>query len=185
MRKSVITTITTFVLAAAIITGSTSMTTFALAAKNTGTSISAEKLTQPMTTKEDMTGTKSKVTISSLEDSPEMAAKRTSTDMDKEKATYIALEAIEKKFNISLNGTYATPILCTRTGHSELVYFISFVELDSITASKEEVIKEKEAVIKNKETVIQSDIYIAFINSKTGEVISAEKNPVGVDDGQG
>lgn len=125
----------------------------------------------------------SKVTISSLEDSEEMAVMKTSEDMDKEKATYLALEALETKFDISLDGTYATPILCTLTGSDELVYFVSFVELSTITLSKEEVLKQKEAVLQQKGDVSnQSDVYIAFVNAKTGEIINAEKNPTGVED---
>lgn len=180
MKKSLITTFGTFVIAAGVIAGSTGLTSSALAANNTSTSVNAEKIAQPITTKQETTTTKSKVTISSIEDSKEMAAKKTSEDMDKEKATYLALEALEKKFDISLDGTYATPILCTRTGSSDLVYFVSFVDMNAVKTSDEELIKQKEAVLKG-EKVKQSDVYIAFINAKTGEVISAEKNPTAVE----
>lgn len=60
---------------------------------------------------------------------------------------------------------------------------MSFVELSTITLSKEEVLKQKEAVLQQKGDVSnQSDVYIAFVNAKTGEIINAEKNPTGVED---
>lgn len=194
MKKNLLTTICTFAIAGAIIAGSTGLTASALAANKTETPISAEKVIQlavnnsqtPISaenliqpeTEPDSAVNQSKVTISSMEDAPDMAALRTSADMDKEKATYIALEALEKKFDISLDGNYATPILCTRTDYDGLVYFVSFVELDSMATLKEAVSKESE----NNTDV---DVYIAFVDSKTGEVISAEKNPVAVEDGSG
>ena len=186
MRKNVVTTVCTFAIAAVIIAGGTGLTTLALAANNTEASITAEKLTQPKGDNKEITDKQSKVTISSMEDSAEMAAMRTGEEMDKEKATDLALEALETKFAISLDGTYATPILCTRTGSSELVYFVSFVEPEAVTMSDDEMIKRKEAVLQQKEEAVkQSDVYIAFINAKTGEVISAEKNPVGVEEAGG
>lgn len=108
------------------------------------------------------------IEISTISDTSYMAAKRTPEDIAKEQAVGIAAKAIQEKFGISLDGTYATPIFCTLEKTPGNYYFVSFADKDDMKAAEATSTKDNGQMF---------DVYIAFINAKTGEVVSAEKNP--------
>lgn len=130
------------------------------------------KYQQPENTSTDLV---SKVEIAQIEDAPQMASKRTSQDMNKEEGVEIAKKAIEEKFKVSLNGTYASPIFCDREDMEGTFYFVSFVNAKDAKDVRKVKVGEnlKVAEVGGRNT----DVYIAFVNSKTGEIVSAEKNP--------
>ncbi|MEK4439253.1 hypothetical protein [Paenibacillus sp. FSL K6-2862] len=116
---------------------------------------------QPATTSTELS--LSNIQISNMEDSKEMAALRTKQDVNKEKAVELAKTALENKFDVSLNGTYATPIFATREDIEGTYYFVSFVPMYAL---HEDGHPEPEF-----------DVYIASLDSKTGKMVSLEKNP--------
>ncbi|RRJ66773.1 hypothetical protein EHV15_30465 [Paenibacillus oralis] len=108
---------------------------------------------------------------------------KTSKDMSEDKAVDIAKKALEEKFDVSLDGMKAFPIFCTREDMEGTFYFVSFADVQVVDAQRAVAAKSGEML--PSETVEISvagkndnvDVYIAFLNSKTGEVVSAEKNP--------
>lgn len=118
------------------------------------------------------TATGSQIELSSLEDSKDMAAKRTIEDMSKEQAVEIAAKAVEDQLGISLNNAYATPILCTLEDKSGNYYFVSFVDKQSLNVEDHKQARMDKSAVKS-----TSDVYITFLDAKTGEIISVEKNP--------
>ncbi|MFB5268283.1 hypothetical protein ACE41H_16080 [Paenibacillus enshidis] len=119
---------------------------------------------------------------------------KTSEDMSEDKAVDIAQEALEEKFDVSLDGMKAFPVFCTREDMEGTFYFVSFADVQVVDAQPAVVAKNGETgsseTSKVSETVQLSiagdggnpDIYIAFVNSKTGEVVSLEKNPTASSD---
>ncbi|MNE77330.1 hypothetical protein D3C80_1736350 [compost metagenome] len=102
--------------------------------------------------------------------------------MSENKAVDIAKQALEEKFDVSLDGMKAFPIFCAREDMEGTFYFVSFTNAPSADAQPAVVAKSVESV--SSETVEifvagkndNADVYIAFVNSKTGEVVSVEKN---------
>jgi hypothetical protein len=121
----------------------------------------------------DMPAASPNIEISGMTDSDDMAAKRTPEDMTKEQAVSIAAEATEDKFGISLDGTYATPIFCRLEAVPGNYYFVSFVDKEAMRAAE-----NASKATGEKESGPAYDVYIAFINAKTGEVVSVERNPI-------
>ncbi|MCM3698602.1 hypothetical protein [Paenibacillus macerans] len=117
-----------------------------------------------------------------------VAPEKTSEDMSEDKAVDIAKKALEKKFDVSLDGMKAFPIFCTREDMEGTFYFVSFMDIQVVDAQWAVPAKSGETV--SSETVAVSvtgkndkvDVYIAFVDSKTGEVVSAEKNPIAEND---
>jgi hypothetical protein len=114
------------------------------------------------------------------------APKKTSADMNEDKAVDIAKEALEEKFDVSLDGMEAFPIFCAREDMEGTYYYVSFTDAEAVQAQQAVGAKSGEiASGETSETVDiyvsgkndNADIYIAFVNSKTGKVVSAEKNP--------
>ena len=187
MKKSFLTNVFTLAIATSMVVGSSVFAAQAFP-KSTAKPVvvtSKSEQTKTKTIISDLNS--SKVQISQMEDAKDMALLRTSKDMNKEKAVEISMKALEKKFGISSNGMYATPIFCTREDSKEMFYFVSFVTTADLTrqanyVGTDPIIKNKMADIKKSNGAdIKNDgpidVYIAFVNSKTGEVISAEKNP--------
>ena len=166
MRKKILSAAITVGVATALIAGNGVVSTYAF---SYGGAQEVEVIGQHQQPESTSTDLDSKVEISQLEDAPEMAAKRTSQDMKKEDAVEIAKKAIEQKFNVSLNGTYATPIFCTLEDMEGTFYFVSFVNAQDA--------KDVRYLEVGKGGGKSIDVYIAFVNSKTGEIVSAEKNP--------
>lgn len=112
-----------------------------------------------------------------------VAPKKTSEDMSEDKAVDIAKEALEEKFDVSLDGMEAFPVFCAREDMEGTYYYVSFTDAEAVQAQRATAAKSGETV--SSETVDiyvsgkndNADVYIAFVNSKTGKVISAEKNP--------
>lgn len=106
---------------------------------------------------------------------------KTSEDMSEDKAVDIARKALEEKFDVSLDGMKAFPIFCTREDMEGTFYFVSFADVQVVDAQRAVAAISGEML--PSETVEISiagkngnvDVYIAFVNSKTGEVVSAEK----------
>ncbi|CAM4480278.1 MAG: hypothetical protein E7L01_15815 [Paenibacillus macerans] len=113
---------------------------------------------------------------------------KTSEDMSEDKAVDIARKALEEKFDVSLDGMKAFPIFCTREDMEGTFYFVSFADVQVVDAQRAVAAISGEML--PSETVEISiagkngnvDVYIAFVNSKTGEVVSAEKNPTSPSD---
>ncbi|MFM9278542.1 hypothetical protein [Paenibacillus jiagnxiensis] len=119
---------------------------------------------------------------------------KTSEDMSENKAVDIAKEALEEKFDVSLDGMKSFPIFCTREDMEGTFYFVSFTDAQIVEAQRavlanngeigsSETSKASETVdifVAGKDDNV--DVYIAFVNSKTGEVISLEKNPTAESD---
>lgn len=113
---------------------------------------------------------------------------KTSEDMSEDKAVDIAKQALEEKFDVSLDGMKAFPIFCAREDMEGTFYFVSFTDVQAVDAQQAVVAKSIESV--SSETVDifvggkndNVDVYIAFVNSKTGEVVSVEKNPTAESD---
>ncbi|HZG17862.1 MAG TPA: hypothetical protein VE710_23030 [Candidatus Bathyarchaeia archaeon] len=166
MTKKIFSTALTVGVATALIAGNGVLSTYAF---SYGEAQKVEVIGQHQQPESTSTEWASKVEISQMEDAPEMAAKRTGQDMNKEAAVEIAKKAIEQKFNVSLNGTYATPIFCTLEDMEGTFYFVSFVNAQDA--------KEVRYLEVGEGTGRSTDVYIAFVNSKTGEIVSAEKNP--------
>lgn len=108
---------------------------------------------------------------------------KTSEDMSEDKAVDIAKDALEEKFDVSLDGMKAFPIFCTREDMEGTFYFVSFTDAEAVTAARA-VALQGEGIVSQEGTQVNVagkndnvDVYIAFVNSKTGEVVSAEKNP--------
>ncbi|GGI13909.1 hypothetical protein [Gottfriedia solisilvae] len=115
--------------------------------------------------------------ISQIQDSPYMASKRTSQDMNDEEAIEIAKKAIEEKFKVSLNGMVASGTFCDRVDMEGTFYFVTF-EDQKYTYSDAELIEAKENLKAGREIGIKwNDLYTASVNSKTGEIVEIEKNP--------
>jgi hypothetical protein len=119
------------------------------------------------------------------------APEKTSEDMSEDKAVDIAKEALEEKFDVSLDGMKAFPIFCTREDMEGTFYFVSFTNAQIVEAQRAVAAKSGEIVSgETSETVDvlvagkddNVDVYIAFVNSKTGEVVSLEKNPIAPSD---
>lgn len=117
-----------------------------------------------------------------------VAPEKTSEDMSEDKAVDIAKQALEEKFDVSLDGMKAFPIFCSREDMEGTFYFVSFMDIQVVDAQWAVPAKSGKTV--SSETVEISiagkngnvDVYIAFVNSKTGEVVSAEKNPTSPSD---
>lgn len=113
-----------------------------------------------------------------------VAPEKTSEDMSEDKAVDIAKQALEEKFDVSLDGMKAFPIFCSREDMEGTFYFVSFMDIQVVDAQWAVPAKSGKTV--SSETVAVSvtgkndkvDVYIAFVDSKTGEVVSAEKNPI-------
>ncbi|MFB5676787.1 hypothetical protein ACE3NQ_15425 [Paenibacillus terreus] len=100
---------------------------------------------------------------------------KTSEDMSEDKAVNIAKQALEEKFDVSLDGMKSFPIFCTREDMEGTFYFVSFADVQIVDA--QQAVAAKKAAISVAVKNDNVDVYIAFVNSKTGEVVSAEKNP--------
>ena len=115
------------------------------------------------------------IETSLLEDSDDMAAKRTAEDMSKEQAVKLAAKAVEDKFGVSLNNTYATPIFCQLEDIAGNYYFVSFVDKQALKAETDQQAQMNKKAGGNNYN--NPDVYITFLNAKTGEIISVDKNP--------
>lgn len=107
-----------------------------------------------------------------------VAPEKTSEDMSEDKAVDIAKQALEEKFDVSLNGMKAFPIFCTREDMEGTFYLVSFMDVQVVDAQWAVTAKSGETVeisVAGKNDNV--NVYIAFVNSKTGEVVSVEKNP--------
>jgi hypothetical protein len=105
--------------------------------------------------------------IAQIEDAP----------VNKEEAVEIAKKAIEEKFKVSLNGLKVFQTLCTLEDMEGTFYYVTF-EDQNYKYTDAELIEAKRNLKAGKDIGIKwNDIYIAFVNAETGEIVSAEKNP--------
>ncbi|OAS18674.1 hypothetical protein [Paenibacillus oryzisoli] len=89
---------------------------------------------------------------------------KTSQDMSEDEAVALAKKALQNKFNDSL------------TGLDQSTYFVNLVDQEGTFYS---VFFTTPIDGKTKQQLQEEgDVYIANVNSKTGEVVSADKNPV-------
>ncbi|SDP14586.1 hypothetical protein SAMN04487897_1408 [Paenibacillus sp. yr247] len=153
MRKKIVTAALTLGVATVLVAGNGIMTTYASSNDNVQ--------------KVEVIGKHQQPEIAQIEDAP----------VNKEEAVEIAKKAIEEKFKVSLNGLKVSQNLSTRVDMEGTFYFVTFVNSDLDKLSDNELIEAKRNVKAGKDIGMKSDIYMAFVNSKTGEIVSAEKNP--------
>lgn len=151
MRKKIFATALTVGVATVLVAGNGVLTTYASSYDD------AQKV--------EVIGKHQQPEIAQIEDAP----------VNKEEAVEIAKKAIEEKFKVSLNGLKASQNLCTREDMEGTFYFVTFV--DSKFQSDDDLIEAKRKLKNGGDSGLNSDVYIAFVNSKTGEIVSAEKNP--------
>jgi hypothetical protein len=117
-----------------------------------------------------------KVEVIGKHQQPEIAQIE-NTPVNTEEAVEIAKKAIEEKFKVSLNGFIASENLCTLEDKEGPFYYVTF-EHQKYTYADAELIEAKQNLRAGKDIGIKwNDIYIAFVNAETGEIVSAEKNP--------
>lgn len=152
MRKKMITAAMTFGVATALIAGNGIMTTYASSYDDVQ--------------KVEVTGKHQQPAIAQIEDAP----------VSVKEAVVIAEKAIQEKFNVPLSGFKISYDLGTRVDKEGTFYFVTFSDSAMDKLSDDEIIKAKRDVKAGKDTGLKNDIYMAFVNSKTGEIDSVEKN---------
>lgn len=174
MKKKIFATTLTAGIATALVTGNGVVSTFAYSGDDAQKVEVIGQNQQPGNTNTNLV---SKVELTHFQDSPYMASKRTSQDMNDKEAIEIAKNAIEEKYKVSLNGTYASGTFCDRVDMEGTFYFVTF-EDRKYTYSDAELIEAKRNLKAGKDISIkQNDLYTASVNSKTGEIVDIEKNP--------
>ncbi|WP_219836182.1 hypothetical protein [Paenibacillus sp. R14(2021)] len=97
--------------------------------------------------------------------------------VNEKEAVVSAEKAIQEKFKVSLSGFKISYDLGTRVDREGTFYFVTFVD-QTYNYSDAELIKAKQDLKAGKDIGIkQNDIYVAFVNAKTGEIDSIENNP--------
>ncbi|RCW51991.1 hypothetical protein [Paenibacillus prosopidis] len=153
MRKKITATVLTVGAAFALITGNGIMTTYA------ASNADAQKV--------EVIGKHQQPAIAQIEDAP----------VNLKEAVVIAEKAIQEKFKVPLNGFKISYDLGTRVDMEGTFYFVTFSDSEMDKLSDDEIIEAKRKVKSGKDHGYKSDIYTAFINSKTGEIVSVERNP--------
>lgn len=153
MRKKIITAALTLGVAAGLVAGNGIMTTYASSYDDVQ--------------KVEVIGKHQQPAIAQIEDAP----------VNVKEAVVIAEKAIQEKFKVPLNGFKITYDLGTRVDMEGTFYFVTFSDSEMDKLSDDEIIEAKRKVKAGKDHGYKNDIYIAFVNSETGEIISAEKNP--------
>lgn len=153
MRKKFFATALTVGVATALITGNGIMTTYASSNDDVQKVKVIGKHQQPA--------------IAQIEDAP----------VNLKEAVVIAEKAIQEKFKVPLNGFKISYDLGTRVDMEGTFYFVTFSDPEMDKLSDDEIIEAKRKVKAGKVHGYKSDIYTAFVNSKTGEIVSVEKNP--------
>jgi hypothetical protein len=153
MRKKIITAALTVGVATALIAGNGVMSAYA------SSNADAQKV--------KVIGKHQQPAIAQIEDAP----------VNKEEAVEIAKKAIEEKLMVSLNGLKTSTDLGPRVDMEGTFYFVTFVDSELDKLSDDELIEAKRKVKASKDHGYKNDVYTAFVNSKTGEIVSVEKNP--------
>ncbi|MDR6550243.1 hypothetical protein [Paenibacillus qinlingensis] len=89
---------------------------------------------------------------------------KTSQDMKEDQAIEIAKKALQSKYNESLAGLDQTTYFVNLVDKEGTYYSVFFTT--PVDGKTKQQLQE------------EGDVYIANVNSKTGEVVSADKNPV-------
>jgi hypothetical protein len=153
MKKKFVTSALTLGVATALVVGNGVVSTFAYSGDD------AQKV--------EVIGKHQQPEIAQIEDAP----------VNKEGAVEIAKQAIEEKFKVSLNGLKVSQTLCTLEDMGGTFYYVTF-EDQNYKYTDAELIEAKRNLKAGKDIGIKwNDIYIAFVNAETGEIVSAEKNP--------
>jgi hypothetical protein len=153
MKKKFVTSALTLGVATALVVGNGVVSTFAYSGDD------AQKV--------EVFGKHQQPEITQIENAP----------VNKEGAVEIAKQAIEEKFKVSLNGLKVSQTLCTLEDMEGTFYYVTF-EDQNYKYTDTELIEAKRNLKAGKDIGIKwNDIYTAFVNTETGEIVSAEKNP--------